>query len=200
MTTSTATPTTSDTPTTAGPSSPAPTAAPDPATRTERTTPMTEQTENTRVTDPRRYVRPDGRGDRIGNAVVRWLTAHGISLRGSRVLTVVGRKSGLPRSTPVNLMTHGGERYLVAPRGRTEWVRNVRAAEGAAELSLGRRVERVVLDEVPVAERTPVIRAYVDAWYWEVGRFVEGLTRESTDADILAVAPGMPVFRVLPAR
>lgn len=148
--------------------------------------------------DPHRYVRPSGRGDRWANAVIRWLTAHGISLRGSRVLTVAGRRSGLPRSTPVNLLRHGGEHYLVAPRGRTEWVRNVRAAGGAAELALGRRVERVTLVEVPVADRVPVIRAYVDAWYWEVGKFVEGLDRSSTDADILTVAPGMPVFRVTP--
>jgi hypothetical protein len=98
----------------------------------------------------------------------------------------------------VNLLRHDGEHYLVAPRGRTEWVRNVRAADGAAELALGRRVERVTLVEVPVADRVPVIRAYVDAWYWEVGRFVEGLDRSSSDADVLAVAPGMPVFRVTP--
>ena len=148
--------------------------------------------------DPNRYVRPGGRVDRWANAVVRWLTARGVSVRGSRVLTVVGRRSGLPRSTPVNLMHHDGDRFLVAPRGRTEWVRNVRAAEGAAELRLGHRVEPVTLVEVPVAERVPVIRAYLDAWYWEVGRFVEGLDRSSTEARILAVAPGMPVFRVDP--
>jgi len=148
--------------------------------------------------DPHRYVRPGWRGDRWANALIRWLTAHGVSLRGSRVLTVTGRRSGLPRSTPVNLLRHDGEHYLVAPRGRTEWVRNVRAADGAAELALGRRTDRVTLVEVPVPERVPVIRAYVDAWYWEVGKFVEGLDRSSTDADILAVAPGMPVFRVTP--
>ncbi len=148
--------------------------------------------------DPHRYVRPSGRGDRWANALIRWLTVHGVSLRGSRVLTVAGRRSGLPRSTPVNLLRHDREHYLVAPRGRTEWVRNVRAAEGAAELALGRRVERVTLVEVPVADRVPVIRAYVDAWYWEVGKFVEGLDRSSSDAEVLAVAPGMPVFRVAP--
>lgn len=146
--------------------------------------------------DPNRYVRPGGRGDRWANAVVHWLTAHGVSLRGSRVLTVTGRRSGLPRSTPVNLMRHEGDRFLVAPRGHTEWVRNVRAAGGVAELALGRRVQPVTLVEVPMAERVPVIRAYVDAWYWEVGKFVEGLDRSSTDAEVLAVAPGMPVFRV----
>ncbi len=148
--------------------------------------------------DPNRYVRPGGRGDRWASAVIRWLTAHGVSMRGSRVLTVAGRRSGMPRSTPVNLLRHDGKRYLVAPRGRTEWVRNVRAAGGAAELALGRRVDEVTLVEVPVDERVPMIRAYVDAWYFEVGRFIEGLDRSSSDTDILAVAPGMPVFRVTP--
>jgi hypothetical protein len=75
-------------------------------------------------------------------------------------------------------------------------VRNVRAAGGVAELALGRRVEPVTLVEVPVDERVPMIRAYVDAWYFEVGKFIEGLDRTSSDARILEVAPGMPVFRI----
>ncbi|MBD3784135.1 MAG: nitroreductase family deazaflavin-dependent oxidoreductase [Micrococcales bacterium] len=133
--------------------------------------------------------------DRRFNAAVRWLTAHGISLMGSRVLTVRGRRSGMPRSTPVNLMPLDGERYLVAPRGNTEWVRNARAA-GEAELRLGRRVERVALTELPVEERPAVIRVYLRRWGWEVGRFVEGLSKDSTDAQLAAAAPGFPVFRV----
>jgi deazaflavin-dependent oxidoreductase (nitroreductase family) len=158
----------------------------------------TTTTSGTTPVDPHRYVRPSGRADRWANALVRWLTARGVSVRGSRVLTVTGRRSGVPRAVPVNLLRHDGEEFLVAPRGRTEWVRNVRAAGGAAELTLGRRVDRVTLVEVPVAERVPMIRAYVDAWYFEVGRFIEGLDRSSTDAQILAVAPGLPVFRVTP--
>jgi hypothetical protein len=77
-------------------------------------------------------------------------------------------------------------------------VRNVRAA-GGAELHLGKRVEKVELVELPVAERGPVLRVYVTKWGWEVGRFVEGLSKKSTDAEIAAVAPGMPVFRVTTA-
>jgi hypothetical protein len=88
-----------------------------------------------------------------------------------------------------------GERYLVAPRGNTQWVRNVRAA-GGGELHLGKRVEVVELAELPVDQRVPVLRVYVTKWGWEVGRFVEGLSKKSTDAEIAAVAPGMPVFRV----
>jgi deazaflavin-dependent oxidoreductase (nitroreductase family) len=126
---------------------------------------------------------------------VRWLTAHGISLYGSRVLVLRGRKSGEPRSTPVNLLELDGERYLVAPRGNTQWVRNARAA-GVGELQLGRRTEAVELVELPADQRVPVLRVYLTKWGWEVGRFVEGLSKKSTDAEIAAVAPGMPVFHV----
>ena len=131
---------------------------------------------------------------------VRWLTEHGVSLLGSRVLTVRGRKTGAPQSVPVNLLPLDGERYLVAPRGNTQWVRNARAA-GQVELRVGRRTEQVRLVEVPAADRVPVLRVYLQRWGWEVGRFVEGLTRTSTDAELAAAAPGMPVFRLerLPA-
>ncbi len=142
----------------------------------------------------RRYVLP-GRFDAVFNSVVAWLTERGVSLLGSRVLTVPGRSTGEPRSTPVNLLEHDGERYLVAPRGNTQWVRNVRAA-GGAQLRVGRRVEEVTLTELPVDDRLPVIRVYLARWGWEVGRFVEGLTKDSTDNEVRAVAPGMPVFRV----
>ena len=142
-----------------------------------------------------RYVAPTARGELAFMRAVRWLTRHGVSLAGSRVLTVPGRTSGLLRSVPVNLLPLDGERYLVAPRGVTQWVRNVRAA-GEVELRVGRRVERVRLVEVPVAERVPVLRVYLERWGWEVGRFVEGLTARSSDAELAVAAPGMPVFLV----
>ncbi|MEP6650478.1 MAG: nitroreductase family deazaflavin-dependent oxidoreductase [Lapillicoccus sp.] len=144
---------------------------------------------------PHRYVAPTSRGDILFIKAVRWLTERGISLLGSRVLTVRGRKTGTPQSVPVNLLTLDDERYLVAPRGHTQWVRNVRAA-GEAELRVGRRVERVRLVEIPVTNRVPVLRVYLKRWGWEVGRFVEGLTKSSTDAELAAAAPGMPVFRL----
>lgn len=143
-----------------------------------------------------RYVRPEAADHRF-NTVVAWLTAHGVSVMGSRVLTVRGRRSGQPRSTPVNLMTLDGERYLVAPRGVTEWVRNVRVA-GEAELRVGRRVERVGLVELPAGERPPVLRVYLARWGWEVGRFVDGLTQDASDAELAAAAPDFPVFRLVP--
>ena len=144
---------------------------------------------------PTRYVAPTSRGDVLFMKAVRWLTEHGVSLLGSRVLTVRGRRTGTPQSVPVNLLTLDGDRYLVAPRGNTQWVRNVRAA-GEAKLRVGRRVEQVRLVEVPVSDRGPVLQVYLQRWGWEVGRFVEGLSKRSTDAELAAAAPGMPVFRV----
>ncbi|GAA1877656.1 nitroreductase/quinone reductase family protein [Lapillicoccus jejuensis] len=143
-----------------------------------------------------RFVRPTS-GDLAFNRVVAWLTRHGVSLLGSRVLTVPGRRTGTPHSTPVNLLTLDGERYLVAPRGTTAWVRNVRVS-GTAQLSVGRRTEHVTVTELPVDERVSVIRQYLVRWGWEVGRFVEGLTKASTDDEIAAVAAGFPVFRLTP--
>jgi len=143
-----------------------------------------------------RYVAPTARGEIAFMKAVLWMTRHGVSLMGSRVLTVRGRTSGEPRSVPVNLLPLDGDHYLVAPRGTTQWVRNARAA-GVAELRVGRRVQQVRLVEVPVDQRVPVLRVYLQRWGWEVGRFVEGLTKTSTDAELAAAAPGMPVFRVV---
>ncbi len=144
-----------------------------------------------------RYIAPTSAAELAFMRAVRWMTRHGVSLLGSRVLTVSGRSSGTPRSVPVNLLPLAGERYLVSPRGVTQWVRNVRVA-GVAELRVGRRIEQVRLVEVPVDERVPVLRVYLSRWGWEVGRFVEGLTAKSTDGELAAAAPGMPVFKVVP--
>lgn len=78
-----------------------------------------------------------GRFEAGVHAAVTWITRHGISLLGSRVLSVRGRKSGEVRSVPVNLLPFAGERYLVAPRGQTQWVRNLRVA-GEGRLRVGR--------------------------------------------------------------
>src|SRR5882672_1042269 len=84
---------------------------------------------------------------RTFNSTVVWLTRRGISVWGSRVLYVRGRTSGQWRSNPVNVLTYEGRRYLVAPRGQTQWVRNLRAA-GGGELRVGRRVETFTATEL----------------------------------------------------
>ena len=105
-----------------------------------------------------RYVEPT-RGTAVFNTAVARLTRMGISVYGSRVLAVRGRKSGEWRTTPVNPLTLDGERYLIAPRGNTQWVRNMRVA-GGGELRVGRRVEKFTATEVPVQDRPRVLRAY----------------------------------------
>jgi deazaflavin-dependent oxidoreductase (nitroreductase family) len=141
-----------------------------------------------------RYLEPNA-FDRGFQRVAEWLTARGISLAGSRVLAVRGRTSGEWRTVPVNLLEVDGERYLVAPRGVTQWVRNLRVA-GTGELRLGKKVEEFAADEVADTDKGPIIRTYLDKWGWEVGRFFDGLDKNSDDAAIAEVAPGFPVFRL----
>ena len=126
------------------------------------------------------------------------MTRHGVSISGSRELRVVGRRSGQVRTNVVNLLVLDGERYLVAPRGTTDWVRNLRAA-GTGELKVGRKVEPFAFEELADADKVEVLREYLAKWAWEVGRFFEGIDAASTDEEILTIAPGFPVFRLLSA-
>lgn len=141
-----------------------------------------------------RYIR-SGKAENVLHRTVAWLARHGVSLLGSRVLYVRGRKSGELRSTPVNLLIVDGERYLVAPRGHTQWVRNLRVA-GEGQLRLGRRYETFHAVELSDDEKMPVLRAYLKQWAWEVGRFFEGLKADSPDEAVRAVAANFPVFRL----
>lgn len=144
-----------------------------------------------------RYLAPGAFTRNVFNRLVALLTAAGVSVMGSRVLRVRGRTSGEWRETPVNLLTYEGGRYLVAPRGHTQWVRNLRVA-GTGELRLGRRTETFSAVELPDAEKPPLIRAYLKRWKWEVGQFFDGVDEKSPDDVLLAVAPGFPVFRITP--
>jgi deazaflavin-dependent oxidoreductase (nitroreductase family) len=146
------------------------------------------------VTEPR-YVRPGLFTRHVFNRLVAVLTRLGISVWGSRVLVVRGRTSGLPRSTPVNLLTYAGQRYLVAPRGHTQWVRNLRVA-GDGELRLGRRIEHFTAQELADDEKVEVLRAYLRRWKAEVGVFFNGVSATSSDDDLRRIAPDHPVFRI----
>ena len=106
-----------------------------------------------------------------------------------------GRSSGEWRSTPVNLLTFAGEHYLVAPRGETQWVRNLRTA-GEGELRVGRRVQVFRATELADAEKPEVLRAYLKRWKAEVGVFFGGVGTKGSDADLLRIAPNHPVFRI----
>jgi deazaflavin-dependent oxidoreductase (nitroreductase family) len=145
-----------------------------------------------------RYVRPGWFTRHLFNGAVAGLTRLGISVAGSRELRVRGRTSGEWRTVPVNLLTVDGTRYLVAPRGVTQWVRNLRAA-GAGELRVGRRTEAFQADELTDdAAKAPVLREYVRRWGWELGSFFEGIDKNATEGDLARIAPGFPVFAVRP--
>jgi deazaflavin-dependent oxidoreductase (nitroreductase family) len=133
----------------------------------------------------------------VFNPTVAALTRMGLSLYGSRVLAVRGRTSGEWRTTPVNLLTHQGARYLVAPRGTTQWVRNLRAA-GEGELRVGRHVERFTAVEVPDEEKPEILRAYLRRWKFEVGTFFGGVGPDSSEEELRRIAPDHPVFRITP--
>jgi deazaflavin-dependent oxidoreductase (nitroreductase family) len=143
----------------------------------------------------RRYVRPNGI-DAVFNSAVGWLTKVGLPLAGSRVLSVRGRTSGEWRSTPVNPLRIQGHRYLVSPRGHTQWVRNIRVS-GEGRLVRGRHAEDFRVEEVADGDKPPILRAYLKAWAWEVGRFFEDVDASSPDARLGEIAADFPVFRII---
>ena len=142
-----------------------------------------------------RYVVPNWFTRNVFNRAVAGFTRLGISVWGSRILEVRGRKSGEPRRTPVNMLTFDGQTYLVAPRGHTQWVRNLRAA-GEGDLLLGRKREHFIPSEVADDDKEPILRAYLERWKWEVGQFFGGVGADSPAADLRRIAPDHPVFRI----
>jgi deazaflavin-dependent oxidoreductase (nitroreductase family) len=118
------------------------------------------------------------------------LLRRGLSVGSQHLLEVSGRRSGIVRSTPVSIVTVGGERYIVAAFADADWVKNVRAA-GAATLRRGSRSERITLTELPAAERAPVLRAFPEQVRGGVRFFGTGDSEE-----IVRQADRYPVFRI----
>jgi deazaflavin-dependent oxidoreductase (nitroreductase family) len=141
------------------------------------------------------YKKPGWFTRNVFNRAVALATRLGVSVWGSRILQVRGRKTGEVRETPVNLLTYEGQTYLVAPRGITQWVRNLRAA-GEGTLRLGRRSESFRAQELPDPEKIDVLRAYLRRWKMEVGVFFDGVDANSSDQELLRIAPDHPVFRI----
>ena len=140
------------------------------------------------------YRQPGWFTKHVFNRAVARLTRLGLSVWGSRVLEVPGRRSGEPRQVPVNLLVLGDREYLVSPRGHGQWVRNVRANDGHLDLLLGRRRTAYLADELADEDKVEVLRAYLRRWKAEVGVFFDGVSAESSDAELLAIAPKHPVF------
>jgi deazaflavin-dependent oxidoreductase (nitroreductase family) len=131
------------------------------------------------------------------NKVFLALQRTGLGMKELPVLTVPGRKSGKPRSTPLSVLEHEGERYLLEGFPGADWARNVRAAGGAATLSMGKRREQVRLVELDPQEALPVLRAWPvripdGAKIMADAGVVEAVTPEAFEA----VAGRCGVFRV----
>jgi deazaflavin-dependent oxidoreductase (nitroreductase family) len=141
------------------------------------------------------YRKPGWFTNNVFNRIIQALTALGLSVWGSGVLRVRGRTSGEWRSTPVNLLTHGGKRYLVAPRGTTQWVRNLRVA-GTGELGLGRKFEPFRATELADDEKPPILRDYLKRWKAEVGVFFGGVGAKSSDEELRRIATDHPIFKI----
>ena len=127
------------------------------------------------------------------NAVVRPLARMGLTGPRTYLLTAPGRTTGRLWSTPVSIVKIGAERWLVAPYGDRNWVKNARAA-GWVELRRGRHRERLVVEEVPADEAVPVLREY-----YRVGRVTRpffDVSLSSPNEAWLAEAPSHPVFRL----
>jgi deazaflavin-dependent oxidoreductase (nitroreductase family) len=130
---------------------------------------------------------------RLVNALVRPLVRFGLAGRHTYLLTVEGRKSGRRYSTPVTLVEDGDGRWLVAPYGERNWVKNARAA-GWVELSRAGKSERLRVTPVDDAEAGPVLRSYLRRA--PVTRtFFDAKASDPVEA-FIAEAPRHPVFRL----
>jgi deazaflavin-dependent oxidoreductase (nitroreductase family) len=135
------------------------------------------------------------RTERIGNLVAKVLVRAGVGPSRMHLITVVGRKTGKPYTTPLTVVETDGQRWLVAPYGGVAWAKNARAS-GTAKLSRGRVTEQVKVEPVDAHESAPVLKAYIR---------IEPITRSAfkvgPDAsleELEAIAPKHPVFRVRP--
>jgi deazaflavin-dependent oxidoreductase (nitroreductase family) len=141
-----------------------------------------------------KYKRPGWFTRNIFNRMVHILGRLGISLAGAETLAVRGRKSGEIRTNPVNPFELGGRTYLLAPRGTTEWVRNLRAA-GEGELRKGSAARHFRAEEVADSDKLPLLRLYVDRWAWEAKDFL-GVGKDATDEQLREIAAENPAFEI----
>jgi deazaflavin-dependent oxidoreductase (nitroreductase family) len=135
-------------------------------------------------------------GRKAFNAILTALIQLGIPTGSIVLLTVAGRRTGQPRSTPVTLLTASGRRYLVSPYGQVSWVQNVRAS-GRADLKYRGRVETVRLSELKPAEAAPLVKTYREK-YAVVAPFFDAKPGDPVER-FAAEADKHPVFEILPA-
>ena len=132
--------------------------------------------------------------DRMEMALLTALLRAGVKMGTTSLLTVRGRKSGQPHTVPVVLVEQDGRRWLVAPYGVVQWVRNIRAA-GTATLIRGRHSEEIAVTELPAQEAAPVLKQYLS----QVSGGVRSYFDARKDSPVEAFereAPRHPVFQI----
>lgn len=139
------------------------------------------------------YIKPDWFTAHVMNPLLKGLHRLGIGVQGSQTLAIRGRKSGEIRTNPVNPFEIDGTTYIFAPRGNTQWVRNLRAAAGDGELRHGRKVRHFHATEVADSEKLPLMKLYMKRWSWEVKGFL-GIDADAPDEEIVKVLPDHPAF------
>jgi deazaflavin-dependent oxidoreductase (nitroreductase family) len=132
---------------------------------------------------------------KTANGFFRLLAEAGVAVAGTRAIRVRGRKTGKRRGVVVNLLSVDGRDYLVSPRGNTQWARNARAA-GEIELGPHWRSHDVQIVELSDEAKPELLQRYLERWFWEVKGHVGGLTPESSEAELRAAAPAIPVFEL----
>jgi hypothetical protein len=144
-----------------------------------------------------RYQRPGWVARRVVNPILTYATKHfGLSIDGACVLAVRGRRTGAEREVVVYVLRmDDGGRFLVAPRGETEWVRNLRRAR-VGVLRLGRREEIVHAFEVREDARPPILREYLRRWGRVVGRYFDVAGPDADASEFRRIARAHPVFRL----
>jgi deazaflavin-dependent oxidoreductase (nitroreductase family) len=150
----------------------------------------------TTSTHSNHYLAPGWSTRRLVNPLIASLVKIGLPIKGAGLLSVRGRSTGEWRTVPVNPLTFDGELYLVAPRGNTQWARNLRAA-GTARLRRRGSVHEFAAVELDDSAKPPILRAYLRAWAFEVGAFFDGVGADATDAELSAIAGKHPIFRVV---
>jgi deazaflavin-dependent oxidoreductase (nitroreductase family) len=132
---------------------------------------------------------------RAANRFYGWLTSVGLGPSYGYLLQIAGRKSGIPHSTPVNVLKHDNKLYLIGTRGHTQWSRNALAA-GNAKLKKGRIIMEFSLRNLTDAEKPEILRAYLRQFNWMVRRFFP-VSTESPLSEFAAIAHRYPVFELL---
>jgi deazaflavin-dependent oxidoreductase (nitroreductase family) len=135
-------------------------------------------------------------GERLFNRIFGWLVGLGLGFSYNYLLQVRGRKSGRIYSTPIDLLEIAGKRFLVAPRGRTQWVRNAESA-GEVTLKRGSSRQQFHLRPIPDQEKPEILKAYLDRFHREVQRYFPVAAGSPSEAFRELVA-SYPAFELIP--